>query len=40
MKNLDMLVAEISRQFGVSRTTLHSIQSASKNPTVESPGSV
>ena len=30
MKNRDMSVAEISRQFGVSRSTLYSIQSASR----------
>lgn len=30
MKNRDMSVADISRQLGVSRTTLYSIQSASK----------
>lgn len=30
MKNRDMSVAEISRQFGVSRTTLYGILSASK----------
>ncbi|MCO4879928.1 recombinase family protein [Paraburkholderia caribensis] len=33
MKNRDMSVAEISRQFGVSRTTLYSIQSASRPAT-------
>lgn len=33
MKNRDMSVAEISRQFGVSRTTLYSIQSAGRAAT-------
>ncbi|TCW80983.1 DNA invertase [Burkholderia sp. SRS-46] len=32
MKNRDISVAEISRQFGVSRSTLYSIQSASRFP--------
>ncbi|MFP3586383.1 recombinase family protein [Paraburkholderia sp. SIMBA_055] len=37
MKNRDMSVAEISRQFGVSRTTLYSIQSASRLPPEQNP---
>ncbi|VVE77010.1 DNA invertase [Pandoraea captiosa] len=33
MRNRDMSVDEISRQFGVSRTTLYSIQSAGRAAT-------
>ncbi|MFM0734351.1 recombinase family protein [Paraburkholderia sediminicola] len=34
MKNRDMSVAEISRQFGVSRTTLYSLRATNKLPPV------